>query len=67
MLINKADTLLPEDAEAEAARVIEALGWTGPWFLVSGLAHDGTREVMLKVQAALDELDRSEREAADAL
>ena len=67
LLINKADTLLPEDAEAEAARVIEALGWTGPWFLVSGLAHDGTREVMLKVQAALDELDRSEREAADAL
>ena len=66
LLINKADTLLPEDAEAEAARIVATLGWTGPWFLVSGLAHDGTREVMLKVQAALDELDRSEREAAQA-
>ena len=66
LLINKADTLLPEDAEAEAARIVATLGWTGPWFLVSGLAHDGTREVMLKVQAALDELDRSEREASEA-
>ncbi len=66
LLINKADTLLPEDAEAEASRIVATLGWTGPWFLVSGLAHDGTREVMLKVQVALDELDRSEREAAQA-
>lgn len=67
LLINKADTLLPEEAEAEAARIIGALGWTAPWFLISGLAHDGTREVMLKVQATLDDMDREEREAADAV
>ena len=67
LLINKADTLLPEEAESEAARIIETLGWTGPWFLISGLAHEGTREVMLKVQAALDDLDRDAREAADAV
>ncbi|MEN5059815.1 Obg family GTPase CgtA [Luteimonas sp. TWI1416] len=67
LLINKADTLLPEEAQAEAARIVEALAWTGPWFLISGLAHEGTREVMLKVQAALDELDRQAREAADAV
>lgn len=67
LLINKADTLLPEEAQREAARIIEALGWSGPWFLISGLAHEGTREVMLKVQAALDDLDREAREAADAV
>ena len=67
LLINKADTLLPEEAQSEAARIIETLGWTGPWFLISGLAHEGTREVMLKVQAALDDMDREEREAADAV
>ncbi|MCD9006397.1 GTPase ObgE [Luteimonas sp. XNQY3] len=67
LLINKADTLLPEEAESEAARIIETLGWTAPWFLISGLAHDGTREVMLKVQATLDDMDREAREAADAV
>ena len=67
LLINKADTLLPEEAESEAARIIDALGWTAPWFLISGLAHDGTREVMLKLQATLDDMDREAREAADAV
>ncbi len=67
LLINKADTLLPEEAESEAARIIDALGWTTPWFLISGLAHDGTREVMLKLQATLDDMDREAREAADAV
>lgn len=67
LLINKADTLLPEEAASEAARIIDTLGWTGPWFLISGLAHEGTREVMLKVQAALDDMDREAREAADAV
>ena len=46
--------------------VIGELGWTAPWFIVSGLAHEGTREVMVRVQAFLDELDRDEREAAMA-
>ncbi|MDR7194416.1 Obg family GTPase CgtA [Luteimonas terrae] len=67
LLINKADTLMPEEAEDEAARIIDTLGWTAPWFLISGLAHDGTREVMLKVQSTLDDMDREEREAADAV
>ena len=58
LLFNKADLLTAEDAHAQATRAVEALGWTAPWFIVSGLAHAGTREVMLKVQAYLDELRR---------
>ncbi|WP_407352244.1 Obg family GTPase CgtA [Luteimonas sp. R10] len=66
LLLNKADLLPEEEARAEAGRIIAALGWEPPWFLVSGLAHAGTREVMLQVQAFLDRLDEEEREARDA-
>ena len=66
LLINKADLLPPEDARAEAERIIAALEWQGPWFLVSGLAHEGTRDVMRRVQAELDEQARQAAEAADA-
>ena len=67
LLLNKADLLTHEDARAQAEKVIGELGWSAPWFIVSGLAHEGTREVMARVQAFLDELGRDEREAAMAL
>ena len=66
LLVNKADLLTPEDAREEAERIIAALEWQGPWFLVSGLAHDGTRDVMRRVKAELDEQARQAAEAADA-
>jgi GTP-binding protein len=62
LLLNKADLLTPEDAQAQAARIVEDLGWTQPWFVISGLAREGTRAVMLQVQAFLDSL---EPQAAD--
>ena len=46
---------------------IAELGWTGPWFIISGLAHEGTREVMLRVQAFLDEQRLLQNEAADLI
>ena len=64
LLLNKADLIPAEDARELAARIVSELGWTAPWFIVSGLAREGTREVMLKVQAHLDEVDRAAREAA---
>jgi len=54
LLFNKADLLPAEDARAHAERVVAELGWSAPWFIVSGLSREGTREVMLKVQAFLD-------------
>lgn len=65
LLLNKADLIPAEDARELGARIVSELGWTAPWFIVSGLAREGTREVMLKVQAHLDELARAAREAAD--
>ena len=66
LLLNKADLIPAEDARALAARIVSELGWSAPWFIVSGLAREGTREVMRKVQAHLDEMGRSERESGDA-
>ena len=69
LLINKADLMAPEDARAEAERIIAALEWKAPWFLVSGLAHEGTRDVMRRVQAELDEQARQaavDRQVDDA-
>ncbi len=66
LLFNKADLLPPEDARAHAERVVADLGWTGPWFIVSGLAREGTRDVMLKIQAFLDEQARDAAETAEA-
>ncbi|MGI8560853.1 MAG: Obg family GTPase CgtA [Luteimonas sp.] len=63
LLLNKADLLPAEDAWAEAGRIVAALAWTQPWFLVSGLAKDGTRQVMLQVQAFLDQLQPMRGEA----
>ncbi|MBJ7574577.1 Obg family GTPase CgtA [Luteimonas sp. MC1828] len=66
LLLNKADLLPVDDARALAERIVSELGWTQPWFVVSGLAHTGTRDVMLKVQAFLDEQALLAAEAADA-
>lgn len=64
LLFNKADLLPAEDARALAEKTVAELGWQAPWFVISGLAHEGTREVMLKVQAFLDEQKALEAEAA---
>ncbi|MDQ3494486.1 MAG: GTPase ObgE [Pseudomonadota bacterium] len=57
LLLNKIDLLPADDARSEAQRIVAALGWDAPWFLVSGLAQEGTRQVMLQVQAFLDQLE----------
>ncbi len=66
LLLNKADLLPPEDAKALQERIVAELGWTAPCFVISGLAHEGTRDVMLKVQAFLDEQRLLEQEEAAA-
>src|SRR5690554_6102771 len=66
LLLNKADLIPADDARELGESIVSRLSWTAPWFIVSGLAREGTREVMLKVQAYLDELAREEREAVEA-
>lgn len=66
LLLNKADLIPTDDARELGERIVSELGWSAPWFIISGLAHEGTREVMLKVQAYLDEMGRVEREVEEA-
>lgn len=66
LLLNKADLIPADDARELGERIVSELGWTAPWFIVSGLAREGTRDVMLKVQAHLDELARQQRESEEA-
>ncbi|MEO5596827.1 MAG: GTPase ObgE, partial [Lysobacteraceae bacterium] len=56
------------EAQARADAVIAGLGWDAPWFIVSALSHDGTREVCLKVQQFFDELKyaASQQDSDDA-
>jgi GTP-binding protein len=43
LVFNKADAV--PDAEARARRIVRALRWSGPWFIVSALSGAGCREL----------------------
>jgi GTP-binding protein len=55
LVLNKADLLLPEEAHERAEEIARALDWKDPWFVVSAIGHEGTREVCLKIQHLFDE------------
>ncbi|GAP67406.1 Obg family GTPase CgtA [Mizugakiibacter sediminis] len=64
LVLNKADLLAPQEREAMARGIVERLGWTAPWFVVSAIAREGTWEVCLRVQAFFDALKTAAAEAA---
>ena len=55
LVMNKTDLLLPDEARERAEAVVAALDWKAPWFMVSAIGREGTREVCLKVQQFFDE------------
>lgn len=55
LLFNKADLLPPEEAGAIAQRTLKALRWKGPWFLISGATGDGTRTLVRRIMAFLED------------
>lgn len=63
LVFSKADLMPPEEAREKAESVVEELGWTAPWHVVSSVAHSGTRELMDQVS---DELDRIAEDEAQA-
>ena len=66
LVLNKAD-LMPGDEARECARqIVDALGWTQPWHLVSAIGREGTWPVMLEAQAFFDRLRAEAADAADA-
>ena len=63
LVLNKADLLLEEEQQAAAQAIVDELGWTGRWFLVSAIGREGTWPIMLEVMAFFD---RQREEAAEA-
>jgi GTP-binding protein len=57
LVFTKSDLLAPEEVQERARGVLEELGWTGPWAVVSAVTGAGTRELMQRVSDALRELD----------
>jgi GTPase involved in cell partitioning and DNA repair len=42
LVLNKADLLPDDEREARVRAIIDALGWTAPWFAVAAISKDGT-------------------------
>ena len=62
LVFTKMDVLDRTEAEAIAARVVEVLNWTAPWFLISSVTRQGTDELVQSVARALDEMKELEKE-----
>lgn len=65
LVMNKTDLLLPDEASARAAAIVAELDWNGPWFTVSAIGREGTREVCLKIQQFFDEQKYAASQLAD--
>jgi GTP-binding protein len=53
LVFTKSDLLQGTEAQEKAVAVVKELGWEAPWFVISSIAHQGTRELMQQVSDAL--------------
>ena len=49
LVLNKADMMLPNEADQLKQEIVERLEWTQPVFIISALAYQGTRKLCQKV------------------
>jgi len=63
LVLNKADVLGEDERQAEAERIVAALDWQQPWFLISAIARDNTMAVCQQVQRFFE--SQREDEAGD--
>ncbi len=63
LILNKVDLLPEDEAKARCEDIIKRLNWTGKVFTISGLAHQGTEDLMRAAMAQL-ELMKIERDEA---
>ncbi len=54
LVLNKADLLDPAEREKRAKAFVKKLAWKGPWFLVSAIRGEGTRELSFAVMEFLE-------------
>ncbi len=66
LLINKADLMFDDEAQAKALDIVKRLKWKGRWFLVSALSKQGTETVVAEAMRFLDEIKAKAMEARKA-
>ena len=54
LVLNKADLLEPAERDKRARAFVKKLGWKGPWFTVSAINGEGTRELCFAVMEFLE-------------
>jgi GTPase len=58
LIFNKMDLLDPVERKKRAAAIVKKLRWTKPWFVVSAINGEGTRELTYAVMEFLEESKR---------
>jgi putative protein kinase ArgK-like GTPase of G3E family len=56
------DLLDPQEARRIGERVVEALEWKAPWFMISSATRKGTDTLVQTIARALDEMKKLELE-----
>ncbi len=64
LVFTKQDLLGEELAMDEAERVVEAVGYEGPWFCISAVSKAGTQQLIYAVMDFLEQLNEAEESAA---
>ncbi len=54
LVFNKVDLVAPDERQDRCRTIIDALGWQGPAYEISGLRRDGTDDLVQDVMAYLD-------------
>jgi GTP-binding protein len=65
LVFNKVDLVAPAEREARCRAVIDALGWQGPAYEISGLRQEGTDALMQDVMVYLDSVRALEDDAGE--
>lgn len=62
LVFTKIDLLEQQDAKRVANRVVDALKWTAPWFMISSVTRTGTDTLVQSIGRTLVEMKALERE-----
>lgn len=65
LVFSKADLMPAEEAKEMAESTVAALGWTAPWYLISSVSGEGTRQLMADVMTGLEALDADQAEEVE--
>ncbi len=55
LVFNKVDLLPAGEREDRCREMVERLGWQAPWFMISALSGEGTRELCYKIMEHLEQ------------